>query len=32
MGRPSKLSAEVEGRAVRLVLALQEAHHSQWAA
>ena len=32
MGRPSKFSAEVKERAVRLVLAQQEAHDSQWAA
>ncbi|MCC6766165.1 MAG: transposase, partial [Deltaproteobacteria bacterium] len=32
MGRPSKFSAEVKERAVRLVLTQQEAHDSQWAA
>jgi transposase len=32
MGRPSRFSAEVRERAVRLVLAQQDAHDSQWAA
>jgi len=32
MGRPSRYSAEVRERAVRLVQAEQEAHDSQWAA
>ena len=32
MGRPSKYSPEVRERAVRLVLAQQDAHDSQWAA
>jgi len=32
MGRPSGFSAEVWERAVRLVLAQQDAHDSQWAA
>mgnify|MGYP006267243679 CR=1 FL=1 len=32
MGRPSRYSAEVRERAVRLVLAEQDAHASQWAA
>ena len=32
MGRPSKYSPEVRQRAVRLVLAQQDAHDSQWAA
>jgi transposase len=32
MGRPSGYSPEVRERAVRLVLAQQDAHDSQWAA
>ena len=32
MGRPSRYSPEVRERAVRLVLAQQDAHDSQWAA
>jgi len=32
MGRPSGFSPEVRERAVRLVLAQQDAHDSQWAA
>src|SRR2546422_132889 len=32
MGRPSGFSLEVRERAVRLVLAQQDAHDSQWAA
>ena len=32
MGRPSRFSAEVRERAVRLVVAQQDAHDSQWAA
>ena len=32
MGRPNKFSPEVRERAVRLVLAQQDAHDSQWAA
>jgi transposase len=32
MGRASKFSPEVRGRAVRLVLAQQDGHDSQWAA
>jgi len=32
MGRPSRFSPEVRERAVRLVLAQQDAHDSQWAA
>ncbi len=32
MGRPNRYSPEVRERAVRLVLAQQDAHDSQWAA
>jgi transposase len=32
MGRPSRFSPEVRERAVRLVVAQQDAHDSQWAA
>ncbi len=32
MGRPTKYSAEVRERAVRLVLEQQGEHESQWAA
>jgi transposase len=32
MGRPSRFSPEVRERAVRLVLAQQDGHDSQWAA